>query len=72
MAKLNVQLYLQAWTTYDSLGEAYALLGDKKQAVKNYEKSIELNSNNEIGKAALAKLKHKERKPKVALNQPRK
>jgi tetratricopeptide (TPR) repeat protein len=55
--KLNVQLYPKAWNTYDSLGEAYALKGNKELAIKNYEKSMELNPNNEFGKLALVKLK---------------
>ena len=41
--KLNVKLFPQAWNTYDSLGEALALSGDKNGAIENYQKSIELN-----------------------------
>src|SRR2546423_1021866 len=59
--KLNVKLNPNSWNVYDSLGEAYALNGDKRQAIKNYEKSIALNPKNENGKAALAKLKNKQR-----------
>ena len=55
--KLNVQLYPESWNVYDSLGEAYAATGDKVQAIQNYQKSIQLNPNNETGKAALTKLK---------------
>src|SRR5438034_420044 len=33
--------------TYDSLGEAYGVAGEKDLAIKNYEKSIELNPKNE-------------------------
>ena len=54
---VNVKLYPEAWNTYDSLGEAYAIKGNKELAIKNYEKSMELNPNNEFGKLALAKLK---------------
>ena len=54
---LNVKLYPKAWNTYDSLGEAYALKGNKELAIKNYEKSVELNPKNDTGKEALAKLK---------------
>ncbi len=43
-----------SWNTYDSLGEGYALAGDKKLAIKNYKKSLELNPENETGKKALA------------------
>ena len=45
------------WNTYDSLGEAYMMAGNKKLAIENYEKSIKLNPKSESGKAALAKLK---------------
>jgi predicted negative regulator of RcsB-dependent stress response len=31
--------------------------GDKENAIKNYEKSVELNPNNDNGKAMLKKLK---------------
>jgi tetratricopeptide (TPR) repeat protein len=55
--KLNTQFYPNSANTYDSLGEAQALDGDKTEAIKNYEKSIALNPKNENGKAALAKLK---------------
>lgn len=57
--KLNVALYPKAWNTYDSLGEAYAIAGNKKKAIKNYKKSIALNPNNEHGKKELAKLEQK-------------
>ena len=54
---LNVKLFPNAWNTYDSLGEAYALKGNKEMAIKNYEKSMELNPKNDNGKLALVKLK---------------
>ena len=55
--KLNVTLYPDAWNTYDSLGEAYAAAGNKELAIANYQKSVELNPENENGKEWLAKLK---------------
>lgn len=54
---LNVKLFPDAWNTYDSLGEAYALKGDKELAIKNYERSMQLIPKNEVGKLALVKLK---------------
>lgn len=57
--KLNVKLYPGSWNTYDSLGEAYALAGNKKMAIENYEKSIKMNPKSESGPPALAKLKQK-------------
>ena len=58
--KFNVQMHPDTWNTYDSLGEAYAEAGDKKKAIKMYEKSIQLNPNNVGGKKALEKLRQKE------------
>ena len=57
--KMNVKLHPESWNVYDSLGEAYAAAGDTKDAIANYEKSIQLNPNNNSGKATLAKLKQK-------------
>jgi len=57
--KMNVKLHPESWNVYDSLGEAYAAAGDKKNAIANYEKSIELNPNSQSGKEAVAKLKQK-------------
>ena len=57
--RLNIKLYPNAWNAYDSLGEAYALAGNKKLAIENYEKSMQLNPKNENGRQWLAKLKAK-------------
>lgn len=59
LLKMNVRLFPEAWNTYDSLGEAYAKAGETALAIQNYEKSIQLNPKNDLGKAALAKLKSK-------------
>src|SRR5947208_11747352 len=57
--KLNVKMFPDSWNVYDSLGEAYAAAGNKKEAIENYEKSIKLNPKSESGIAVLAKLKQK-------------
>ncbi|MBN1350614.1 serine hydrolase [candidate division KSB1 bacterium] len=44
--KLNAETYPDAFNTYDSLGEAYMVLGNNKSAIKNYEKSLKLNPQN--------------------------
>jgi CubicO group peptidase (beta-lactamase class C family) len=54
--KLNVEDYPHSFNVYDSLGEAYAVDGDKELAIKNYRRSIELNPNNKGGIEALRKL----------------
>ena len=57
--KANVGLYPKSSNVYDSLGEAYAKAGNKKEAIKNYEKSIQLDPNNKNGIKALEDLKAK-------------
>lgn len=41
--QLNVELHPNSPDAYDSLGEAYADKGDKDLAIRNYEKSVELD-----------------------------
>jgi Flp pilus assembly protein TadD len=54
--KLNVSLYPQSWNTYDSLAEAYENAGDRASAIKNYERSLELNPKNDDAVEHLKKL----------------
>ena len=44
--KINVEDYPDSSNAYDSLGEAYEMKGDKELAIKNYQKSVELNPDN--------------------------
>lgn len=44
--KLNVKMYPKSYNAYDSLAEGYMDMGDKKQAIKNYKKSLKLNPKN--------------------------
>jgi pimeloyl-ACP methyl ester carboxylesterase len=44
--KLNVEMYPRGYNTYDSLGEAYMLHGDRLLAIQNYRKSLALNPQN--------------------------
>ncbi|MDQ3804229.1 MAG: serine hydrolase [Acidobacteriota bacterium] len=55
--KLNAEDYPQSFNTYDSLGEAYMESGDREQAIKNYQKSVELNPDNKNGVEMLKKLR---------------
>jgi tetratricopeptide (TPR) repeat protein len=54
--KLNVELYPKSANTYDSLGEAYMLNGDRELAIQNYQRSIEMDPNNKNGINMLKKL----------------
>jgi hypothetical protein len=56
--KYNVKAYPNAFNTYDSLGEAFMKLGMMDQAIQNYEKSLELNPNNNNAVEMLEKLKN--------------
>ncbi|MCC7157901.1 MAG: FKBP-type peptidyl-prolyl cis-trans isomerase [Ignavibacteria bacterium] len=55
--KLNVEQFPKSANVYDSLGEAYMISGDKKNAIKNYEKSLKLDPNNENAKKMLEQLR---------------
>ena len=54
--KLNVEMYPKSANPYDSLGEAYAVKGDKELALKNYRKSVELDPNNKNAIDAIERL----------------
>jgi tetratricopeptide (TPR) repeat protein len=55
--KFNAKEYPESFNVYDSLGEAYYKNGDMELAVINFERSVEMNPNNENGKAMLEKIK---------------
>jgi len=44
--KLNTELYPNGFNTYDSYGECLLLLGEKKEGIKAYKKSLEFNPKN--------------------------
>jgi CubicO group peptidase (beta-lactamase class C family) len=58
--RLNAQTYTDSWNAFDSLGEAYAADNQIELAIRNYEKSIQLNPQNEAGQAVLDELKKRE------------
>lgn len=55
--KLNTIAYPESGNVWDSLGEAYMNAGNKKEAILNYEKSLQKNPGNGNAKMMLAKLK---------------
>jgi CubicO group peptidase (beta-lactamase class C family) len=57
--KLNVAEYPKAFNTYDSLGEAYMVMGNTDLAVQNYKKSLELNPQNENAVTMLKRMETK-------------
>jgi tetratricopeptide (TPR) repeat protein len=54
--KLNAALYPQSANTYDSLAEAYEKSGNRELAIKNYRRSLELDSRNTNAVEHLRKL----------------
>ena len=57
--KMNLELFPKSWNVYDSLAEAYAVKGEKELAIQNYERSLELNPDNQNAKDRLKHLKKK-------------
>ena len=64
--KLIVSQFPDSSNPYDSLGEAYMVLGNTEQAIANYEKSLELNPDNFNAEDQIELMKH----PEKALEKP--
>jgi len=54
--KFNTLQFPQSANTYDSLGEAYFMSGEKDPAIQNYKKSLELDPRNQNARVMLEKL----------------
>jgi Flp pilus assembly protein TadD len=54
--RLNVEQFPQDANVYDSLGEAYLKQGDKRLAIENYKRSLDLNPQNDNAREVLKKL----------------
>jgi tetratricopeptide (TPR) repeat protein len=54
--KLNVLLYPNSWNVYDSYGESLLKNGQKEEAIKMNQKSVDLNPNNQGGKRILERI----------------
>ena len=55
--QLNAEFYPKSSATYAALGQAYARKNDTANAIKSYEKAVELDPNNQIAKRQLEQLK---------------
>jgi CubicO group peptidase (beta-lactamase class C family) len=64
--QLNIEEYPKAFNTYDSMGEAFMVKGDKEKAIEYYKKSVELNPQNQNGFDKLKELGADIEKPKDA------
>ena len=54
--QLAVEAYPDSFNAYDSLGEAYMVRGDRELAIKNYQKSLDLNPGNGNARVMLRRL----------------
>ena len=59
--KINTHLYPSEFNAFDSLAEAYLRKGDERLAVKNYEKSLELNPQHTAAKIEISKIAARQR-----------
>jgi len=55
--KLNAVHFPASTYSYDSLGDAYLVLGNKELALQNYQRAIELDPSNVSAREALEKLR---------------
>ena len=56
--KINTIAYPKVANTFDSLGEAYLVAGNKKLATENYQKVLEMDPKSETALKALEKIKN--------------
>lgn len=61
--RLNTELFPKSFNVWDSLGEAYYQNGNREEAIRNYEKSLQLNPDNVGGKRMLEKIRAEQPKP---------
>lgn len=59
--KLNAEQFPRSFNVWDSLGEAYYQSGNREEAVRNYEKSLQLNPDNIDGKRMLERIRNEQK-----------
>ncbi|MCK4775341.1 MAG: tetratricopeptide repeat protein, partial [Candidatus Krumholzibacteria bacterium] len=55
--ELNTLLFPESANTWDSLGEAYMNLGNNEEAIRAYERSLELNPENTNAETMIARIR---------------
>jgi len=55
--QLNVTNFPKSYNTYDSLGDAYKALGNKKMALENYLLAVKINPDYELGKKKIKEMR---------------
>jgi CubicO group peptidase (beta-lactamase class C family) len=61
--ELNTRVFPEAFNTWDSLGEAHMVLGHDDDAIRSYERSLELNPNNTNAEAMISRIRGGARQP---------
>jgi CubicO group peptidase (beta-lactamase class C family) len=61
--ELNTRVFPEAFNTWDSLGEAHMILGHDDEAIRSYERSLELNPDNTNATAMIARIREGARPP---------
>ncbi|MDB5156433.1 MAG: beta-lactamase [Mucilaginibacter sp.] len=56
--KLNTELFPSSWNAFDSYGEVLLKAGQPDKAANMYQRSIQLNPNNQAGKKALEMIRN--------------
>ena len=55
--ELNTRVFPEAFNTWDSLAEAHMVLGHDDEAIRFYERSLELNPNNSNAETMIARIR---------------
>ena len=61
--ELNTRVFPEAFNTWDSLGEAHMILGHDDDAIRFYERSLELNPDNANATTMIARIREGARPP---------
>jgi len=61
--ELNTRVFPDGWNTWDSLGEAHMILGNDEEAIRSYERSLEINSNNANAEEMISRIRSGEGPP---------
>ncbi len=61
--KLNAEEFPRSFNVWDGLVEAHYRAGNREEAIRNYEKSLQLNPDNVGGKRMLEKIRSEKQGP---------
>ncbi len=57
--QLLTELFPGSANTFDSLGEAFLVIGDKDRAIENFRKSLQMNPKNTHAQEAIKEIEEK-------------